>query len=209
MAFNVVLKKVKNGKKLFSDALTYLKQSDIAEMIISELERTKTKITVEIDGNAAAKNGFLVTKQNVPMVRWNPTYMLQTGFDIARSKGNKGYCGMVVQNLSGFLSPSLLLLHELGHAYQYLSETKEYKDQVAAMNAAISDEAELLGSREEAMLKLKKEGKLVLEEANVAGLENNVALQLRNKGYPEGLRWWDADNIMQKTKTDRISPLKN
>ena len=227
---------VPREKKVFDLALKYLRQSEVAEAVIDELERTSTAVEVLIDRHA--KNGFGVHKSSQrPFVTWNPTYMLKTTFDRAAREGRKNYCGMVVQDQTGYVSPALLLLHELGHAYQFLSDATAYQREMQAQHQAVlaelakirqargfdasqeavfdalvskHEEPEKLKAalqpawkalKEQAMQVLKAEGRLPLEEANVAGIENQVAMELRGKGYTEGLRWWYADNEGKPTPT--------
>lgn len=150
------------------------------------------------------------------MVRWNPTYKLQTTY---KQRDPKHTYGAQTEDLSGFLSSSLLLMHEFGHAYQLLSDptgynkqmkdfgkalkkgTKEQKKAAKASGQKVSDQEAMAAAKE----KLKDDGKIVLEETNVVAVENTVAMELRGKKCPEGLRWWYADNAKKKTAAKEIS----
>jgi hypothetical protein len=167
---------------LFSETLVYLKQSDLADFIISQLEAAKTVITVEIGGHVQ-KNGYLPGKGLGGTVKWNPFKQVRTKNEIAhrRSAGSytkklgaepthvaeqQGAKGQKL-DLGGVLSPAMLLMHELGHAYQRLAEPEGFKEGVGKGRKGVRE----------------------IENLNVNAIENTVALELRAAGKPEGVRW--------------------
>lgn len=167
---------------LFSETLAYLKHSDFADFIISQLEATKTVITVEIGGHVQ-KNGYLPGKDLGGTVRWNPFKQVRTKHEIGHRRSAGSYqkklgaepAHVAAQvdakdqklDLGGALSPAMLLMHELGHAYQRLAEPDGFKEGVAK----------------------GKKGVKEIENLNVNAIENTVALELRASGSLEGVRW--------------------
>jgi hypothetical protein len=167
---------------LFSETLAYLKQSDFADFIISQLDAAEAVITVEI-GTHVQKNGYRHGRDLGGTVRWNPFKQVRTRDEIAHRRSADSYKKKLraepqhlasqldargkKADLGGVLSPAMLLMHELGHAYQRLAEPQGFQ---AAVGKG-------------------KKGVREIENVNVNAIENTVVLELRAKQCLEGVRW--------------------
>lgn len=205
MAFNVISNQGKKDKHegQFKSAIAYLKQSDLAAFIIGEIEADPRTIKVEISEDPKWKNAF---RHADATVKWNPTYGLETTFT-PRGRAQDLH-GRDTEDLSGILSASMLLLHEIGHAYQWMGDKAGYEGQIAAMQEQLRSGRNLPKKgfftskkthHKQKLQAMKDRGWMILEETNVAALENTVAMELREKGCDEGIRWWYADNVGKPT----------
>lgn len=184
-------------KTLFNEAIKYLKQSQLAKEILEDMQAYPAKIEVVISESKAWRNKYLKSKTGEPIVHWNPWQKLKTTYTKRDSIDTDG---VVTEDLSNFIYPAVLLMHEIGHAFQLLSDPEGFDQQMKSFQDQVRKRMQQKGIlQQEAMQQLKKERRIVLEETNVAAIENTVAMELRAKGYPEGLRWWYADNVMKAT----------
>ena len=167
------------AEKKFHGALEYLRISDMAKFVVDSLEDAEEKITIVIaedsenmyahpKGKPGSSGGIIV---------WNP----ESGLRIVNTKA-------YFWNKKQTISPFLALFHEMGHAYQYLSETEGY----------------LKFKKEQ---KEKKHERNILEDTNVAALENTVALELRSSKKWEGIRW-KYEDLVPLTKKESESAMQ-
>jgi hypothetical protein len=172
--------------QLFGETLDYLKQSDLAAFIIDQLAETPATITVVIGGHVE-KNTYMPGEDLGGTIRWNPFRQVRTKNEIAHRRSAGSYDRKLRAepdhlayawdaqgdslNLAGELSPAMLLMHEMGHAYQRLSDHAGFR----------------------AAIRSGKQGVARIENVNVNAIENTVALELRAQGCPEGVRWRYGD----------------
>lgn len=170
---------------LFNTACKYLRNSNMATFILDSLEKAPQVITVEIGKGLEDRyyHPQKISPQNGGKIWWDPTESLavvdqapspsikyrKTRPDVPWTK-ERTFLGRIKEKIRGpkdrhgIITPALCLLHEMGHAYQYLSDSQGY---------------------------LSKKGieGIELEHINVAAIENTVALELTGKGMLEGIRW--------------------
>ncbi len=172
-----------HARKHLSEAITYLKKSKLAKEILDDIESHKQIVTVKI--GPGIEDHYEHPPQTHPVwagtVFWDPEFSLGVVDRVVHPHGtarpnvpwvpNRGVwkcCGKKMGtpvNEDGVMSPKVCLMHELGHAYQYLSNPDEYRE-------------------------FFSEGKtLDMEDINTAAIENTVVLELRQAGCNEGIRW--------------------
>jgi alpha-glucuronidase len=165
----------KSYAELFEQTLTYLRQSDLAAFIIDQLEESPAPINVEIGGHVQ-KNGYRPGEDLGGTIRWNPYKRVHTKEEEGHRKSAGSYQKKLAavpahlqdeDSMAGALSPAMLLMHEMGHAYQRLSNDAEFRT----------------------MVQRGKKGVKEIENLNVNAIENTVAQELRDKGILEGVRW--------------------
>jgi hypothetical protein len=115
--------KTAGSKEAFEKAIKYLKLSDLARFIIKQFEDSSstTVVKVEVPPNRGGGNS------------WDPP---------AWKRGDLGgtvwwQASRTEIDYTRFGSAAMALMHELGHAYQYLSEKKRVKDIIKPKLAAI------------------------------------------------------------------------
>ena len=98
------------ASSLFSTAVNYLRKSEFAQFIIDQLNDSKSLIKIEAGPNLASE--------------WNPS-----AFTMGNHAGSVDWCTQrkTIEEYQQYGSAALALMHELGHAYQYLSEKKRSK----------------------------------------------------------------------------------
>ena len=99
-----------DAQKTFSIAIKYLRMSDLARLVIDQLAESKSRIVIEVDlqgTNLWDPSAFKIGNQ-AGIVRWNPRRR-------------------TLLEYQQYGSAALALMHELGHAYQYLSEKTRAK----------------------------------------------------------------------------------
>ncbi|MDC5853905.1 M91 family zinc metallopeptidase [Vibrio europaeus] len=133
----------------FEAAKAYLIQSDLAEFLINQLDAIPEILTINVSKSTdtTQANTWGEVDGTAGTINWNVLRVLKT-----RSSA----CEM---------SPPLLLMHEMGHACQYMS-----------------------GQKGEMLEGLTLERRNLLENIDVSAIENTVANELREKGCPEGVR---------------------
>jgi hypothetical protein len=160
---------------LFEQTLGYLRQSNLAQFIIDQLEESPATINVVIGGHVQ-KNGYQPGRDLGGTIRWNPYKRVQTESEESHRRSADSYQKKLAAvpahladqgSLAGALSPAMLLMHEMGHAYQRLSNEGEFR----------------------AMVQRGKKGVKQIEALNVNAIENTVVLELRAQGILEGVRW--------------------
>jgi len=116
--------KTPKSKAAFEKAIKYLKLSDLARFIIEQFEDSSstTVVKVEVPPNRGGGNS------------WDPP---------AWKRGDLGgtvwwQASRTPIGYTRFGSAAMALMHELGHAYQYLSEKKRVRDIIKPKLAAIS-----------------------------------------------------------------------
>jgi len=112
------------AEEAFRTATTYLKRSDLARFIMEQFEksRSKTVVKVEVYPNRGGGNSW-------EPPAWKKGELGGTVFWEA-SRTEAGY--------QQFGSAAMALMHELGHAYQYLSEKKRMRDILKPKLSALS-----------------------------------------------------------------------
>ena len=159
----------------FNAAENYLKQSDLAAFLIEELKSVPEVLTINITADDPEQVGNTwapPSDDSAGTVTWNVKRTL-----IATEKESKKpdatsfetFLALFKIDKQQSMSPALLLMHELGHACQYMSGVKN----------------EMFERRD----KSDKEWKLDIENINVNAIENTVANELKEKGSLEGIRW--------------------
>ena len=115
--------KTRKAEEVFEKAIKYLKLSDFARFIIEQFEDSSstTVVQVEVPPNRGGNS-------------WDPP---------AWKRGDLGgtvwwQAWRTEIEYQQFGSAAMALMHELGHAYQYLSEKKRVKDIIKPKLAAIS-----------------------------------------------------------------------
>lgn len=106
--------RTQKAEKTFITASNYLKLSDLARFIMEQFEksRSKTVVKVEVYPNRGGGNSW-------EPPAWKKGELGGTVFWEA-SRTEEGY--------REFGSAAMALMHELGHAYQYLSEKKRMRE---------------------------------------------------------------------------------
>ena len=159
----------------FNVAESYLRQSDLAAFLIDELKSIPEVLTIRICADDPRNVGNTWTRpedDSAGTVRWNVKRTL-----IATEKVSKQpdathfekFLALFEPDKQESMSPALLLMHEMGHACQYMSGEKD----------------EMFDRRG----KSKTEWRLDIENINVSAIENTVANELKEKGNLEGIRW--------------------
>ena len=197
------IKCARDGKKFFDLALKYLKRSNMASFVISELERTDKMLIIHVNSEGGdtneyiypelckAKGGCLLKADAGPIcgkggcVQWSALKNLKVKDRKDKRKGlsketvrpkvpwakpKKSELGLSV--VEGILPAPLLLIHEMGHAMQYLTDKKEF-----------------LARAKVGMWNFKKPNFAELEQLNVQAIENTVIMELRQAGVDIGVRW--------------------
>ena len=105
-----------NMKAAYDEAVKRINTTDRGKEIISALTKSAVAIKVQISSKGSAGGGgdpFNSTfEHNPPVVKWNPGFM----FHVKKAGGQAG----------GKQSPSVGLAHELGHAFQFISDKATY-----------------------------------------------------------------------------------
>ncbi len=164
------------AQRLWDEARTYLSNSDLADALLEGIEGHEKVVSVVI-GNALEntyrwpdwlhKKGIVCKspegKKSAGIVAWCPGLTVEI---LTREQRRFLFVRYTRQRVDR-ISPMLALLHELGHAWQYLSENEEY---VKMKTGVIQRDL------------------TVLEHQNVAAIENTVANELLASGRHEGIR---------------------
>ncbi len=165
-------------------AFAYLGKSAFANEIITELTNITAVITIQV--GLGVEPGYLhpsAGEDHGGIVRWDPGFVLNvtdkassaSGTQIVRPKvpwveqhkERHGFLNLKSRRLDkpGTLSPAMGLMHELGHAHQFQQNPEGFRE-------------------------VKRNARsFLLEDNNVAGIENTVCLELNKAGASEGLRW--------------------
>ncbi|MDC7813062.1 MULTISPECIES: hypothetical protein [Pseudomonas] len=162
------------AQKRFDDACRYLRQSDLANFLLDELIAVKEELTVEVTNSSAADK----TDRWIPpaansttsagRVVWNlksQVYAIEKQYKQPDLSNFQKFLALFASDRVERLSPALVLMHELGHACQFLTNKAEFRKQLADKNI------------------------LEVENINVNAIENTVAKELTAKNNKEGLRW--------------------
>ncbi len=181
-----------NFKKEYGECLVYLSQSNMAKSIIDDLDDADECIGVTIVKNAGgskydppyhsgcpnAYTGGLITwdvGQDVRTIDYAPNDSF-VGEDKSEARPNapwtkeSGWKERLVEKLfgartrTGRLTLAVCLIHEMGHAVQYLSDPTGFQH-------------------------LEGSDLMELEKLNIQAVEVTVVQELRALGYNEGIRW--------------------
>jgi hypothetical protein len=201
-------------KQRFALTLEYLKQSDLAKMMIEELEASGRRIEVYISRAGDDRYSPPSTDQGGGTVHWNYTKTLKTAKEVANRPHKVPSHGAAAPlnappthltrpgiiwgrreaaSMEGYMSPALALMHELGHAYQWL--TMRDVERVPHAEA----DSRWGGAPDAA-------ARVVMENLNVNAVENTVAMELRAKGFAEGIRWHYGDHVGKTEDTEETFP---
>ena len=173
-----------------SVAENYLRQSDLASFLWDELQRVPETLTINVHhtGSKALSNSWAPPANGVlnsaGSITWNVNRTLTATEVVGDEPGLttwQKFLAAFTPDKQALMSPAILLMHEMGHAYQFLS------DQVVQEEGnSFRDRLELASKRAE----VEDYGPLLeLENINVNAIENTVANELTAKGSPEGIRW--------------------
>jgi hypothetical protein len=184
----VVLPKADNtsleeAQRYYNEAITYLRQSDMASSIIDELTALPQHITVKVGVGYSDKYIHPKPDDNITggIIEWDPTCPLNVK-DKARYRPQvswvqdtterHGFLWLQQRRLDvvGTISPMVALLHEMGHAYQFFGDKDGYRQATRSMAKPHEDNV-------------------------VAAIENTVVLELRARGETEGIRWGYLDTV--------------
>ena len=151
-------------------AKTYLEQSDLASFIIEELEAIDELLTIEV--STSSDDGWAPPDDDdddsAGTIEWNVTQTLDV-VDKKDDRPDVNWTSKIDADVVATISPALALIHELGHAMQFMTNKQAFRDRLANLD----DEDVLLD----------------IENTNVNTIENTVALELIEKGNHEGVRW--------------------
>ena len=168
MAFNLIAiapVDLNTARWCFNVATSYLRQSDMAGFIINQLQQATENITINVrrDGRSEYTAPAMKGPALGGTINWNMRGRVGT-IDCADDRPAVQWIPQGGDR-NGILSVAMCLLHEMGHAYQYLSNKEEFR--------ALIDEDNVIE----------------IENVNVNAIENTVALELTGIGCVEGIRW--------------------
>lgn len=163
-----------------AEAFDYLRASDLARGIIDGIANAPEIVTIKVGSGLA--DIYLYPKEGSGrtsggLVEWDPDLTLDV-IDKAKARPQvpwvkdhtkrHGFLWLKKKRIDkpGTISAAMALMHELGHAHQYLTDKEGY-------------EAEI------------QKNKLLrcLEDTNCAAVENTICLELNARGGNEGIRW--------------------
>jgi hypothetical protein len=162
------------GEAFYSRTMAYLRRSPTAMILIDSLAGRPEVILVRVTSSEEYKNIF--------RSRWIPPTALSGTESSQYSGGILNWCvydWTMVKSSRKFQTPAIALMHEMGHAYQYLCT-----DQKNHFNAVV---------RGDFLARWRWISKL--ENENVMLYETRVAEQLK-----EGTRAHYEDNIRMEQK---------
>lgn len=186
------------------DAFKYLSKSQLAKEIISDLESIPGILTIVVGPGVNDRYEHPATAADgdtgfVGTVFWDPGFALgvidkaprsnDTGLKPRRPnlpwvKQHKqkrtiwNCCGARAPvDHFGEINPKVCLMHELGHALQYLSNPTEFRAWFRDAQGNKRTDAEISA------------GKQVIEQTNTAAVEQPIIMELRAAGYDLGIRW--------------------
>ncbi len=169
-----------------SVAENYLRQSDLASFLWNELQRVPETLTIHVHhaGSKVIGNTWappaVGAVNSAGNITWNVNRTLTATEVVGDEPGLttwQKFLAAFTPDKQALMSPAILLMHEMGHAYQFLS------DQV------VQEQGNSFQNRLNQALAGNKTVLLDLENINVNAIENTVANELSAKGSPEGIRW--------------------
>jgi hypothetical protein len=164
----------------------YLRQSDLAAFLWDELKRVPEVLTINVHHAAPGVIGNTWTPPALGVVgsagsvTWNVNRTLTATEVVSDKPGLTTFQKVLAAftpDKQQVMSPALLLMHEMGHAFQFLS------DQV------VQEQGNSFRQRLTAVINGDKALRTEIENINVNAIENTVANELTAKGSPEGIRW--------------------
>ena len=156
------------AQSCFDLAETYLRQSDLAGFLIDELKRIDEVLTINVEAGDPINNGNTWAPPqdgSAGVVNWNIKRTLLATEKVADQPDATAFQKFLAKFTSDkqeTMSPALLLMHEMGHACQYMSGNEG-----DMFNATVNE----------------------IENINVNAIENTVAKELQAAGNIEGIRW--------------------
>lgn len=177
------------ARRQFDNAIRYLKNSALAEDIITDLLTIQELLTIYVgtDSNPKRINVYAhpprESRMSAGTIYWDPSVEVGVRDKVKNYKGGRlrpdvpwvqkhgtwTCCGKrfgTERDQEGVISAPMCLMHEMGHAVQFLSDKEGYR--------AIKEGS---GVRPD------------LEQLNTEAIEQPIILELRAKGMAEGIRW--------------------
>ncbi len=183
------------ARQAFDEAMRYLKRSALAADIIADLESINDLLTVYVgkDPNPKKSNVYGHPPEgevgSAGTIYWDPAVTVGVKDKAMNRKGERvrpdvawvgkaglwSCCGRIFgteRDVLGAISAPVCLVHEMGHAMQFLSDKAEYR-------------------------RIKKSGgaRVDLEQINTQAIEQPIILELRAIGAAEGIRWHYLDTV--------------
>jgi hypothetical protein len=159
----------------YQNAVDYLRQSDLAKFLIGELEGISEVLTINVYANNSASDAWNppagTATTEAGSITWNLTTHVQTievKSDNPALSGLTKFISYFKPNVVRSMSPALVLMHEMGHACQFMTDKAHFRSRMSNLTNAV---------------------RLDIENINVNAIENTVANELNDKGFKEGIRW--------------------
>lgn len=162
------------AEQYFDSAKSYLIQSNLAAFIFQQLENMPETLTIKISRNGASEWDWRDENEtnSAGIITWNLSQTLAT-IDRQVHRPDVTWTSSVDDDVINHMTPALILLHEMGHAMQFMTNKAEFMARIPDIDFDNQDDPILLD----------------IENINVNAIENTVALELIDKGFTEGVRW--------------------
>jgi len=155
--------------EIFNSAKNYLRKSDLANFLINEIERIDEVLTINVRKTLVDEWRW-PEKDDVNSageIDWNITTELNV-IDYRDRRPDVDWVSRVDDDAIARMSIALILMHEIGHACQYMTSKTEFREHIRTLDNDVC---------------------LMIENINVNAIENTVALELISGGSIEGIRW--------------------
>lgn len=157
----------------FRDACQYLRQSRFAAFLLNELMTVPQLLHIEVTASPLSRNkdAWRRPKNSEPHSAGRLLWNLSSGYFAGEHGNTRPGLGELERHQArahgdqlSHISPALVLMHELGKAYQYLIEKAGFQRY------------------------LSRDIRAQIHNLNLHAIDNAVALQLWDKAYPENHR---------------------